>query len=154
MNEVINLASRFRKAIEMARDNGEFDKDISFYHFPRACCGDTCDLLGQYFLDNGIESVYVCGNYYSGNEWDNGQSHAWLIVDGNIIDITGDQFSSSATFLHNNTPVYVGMPNDFYKLFEVHHRDIHKIVPIGELGPFAVPRLMRLYSIILSFIDD
>ena len=56
-------AIQYRKAIEDLRDEGTFDNDFSFNHFPRACCGDASDLLGQFFLDEGIQMWYVCGTY-------------------------------------------------------------------------------------------
>ena len=73
-----NIAAIFRQAIEKARDKGEFDNDISFYHFPRGCCGDTCYLLAEYLSEYGIRSFYM--------EMNRGDcSHAWIAIDdGNI----------------------------------------------------------------------
>ena len=50
----------------------EFDNDSIYRRFPRACCGDTSDLLAQYLLDKGIKTDYVCGTYW-GKPDGNGQ---------------------------------------------------------------------------------
>ena len=42
-------------------------------------------------MENGIKSTYVCGNRYFNNPEEGTQSHAWLLVDGWIVDITGDE---------------------------------------------------------------
>lgn len=72
-NQIISLAKKFRKAIDKAYNNGDFDGDICFKHFPRGCCGDTCYLLATYLYEKGVESLYVCGNFGM-------QSHAWLVL--------------------------------------------------------------------------
>ena len=86
--------------------------------FPKRQCGATSILLGQYFLDKGIESWYVCGI-----DAEN-KSHAWLTtMDPNItndyliIDITSDQFGMQYP------EVYVDSMNEFYKLYDT---DIEK----------------------------
>ena len=75
---IYNLAATFRRAIEKARDAGEFRDDLTFHHFPRGCCGDTCYLLAEYFSEYGIRSFYM--------EMNRGDcSHAWIALDdGNI----------------------------------------------------------------------
>ena len=52
-----NLATTFRQAIEKANAAGEFDNDMTFYHFPRGCCGDTCYLLAEYLSWNGFSKI-------------------------------------------------------------------------------------------------
>lgn len=49
MENIQTLITNFRHAIDLARDNGEFDKDFSFNHFPRGCCGDASDLSRAYY---------------------------------------------------------------------------------------------------------
>lgn len=48
MKEIKQFATQFRKAIDLALEAGEFDNDSIYRRFPRACCGDTSDLLAQY----------------------------------------------------------------------------------------------------------
>ena len=152
--QIFELASTFRSAIVKARDQGSFTKDLTFWHFPRGCCGDTCDLLAYYLRLKRINTLYVWGNYGD-------STHAWLVVNDNrvkeptprfyetppeirdilkayggsvsespidvtryeendllnglIIDITGDQFGQQ--------PVYVGPYNSFY--FDIEFEEAH-----------------------------
>lgn len=53
----------------------------------------------------------------------NPQSHAWVIVDGLIADITGDQFKNNDEFLRYDVPVYVGEMDEFHKLFYISELD-------------------------------
>jgi hypothetical protein len=77
------LAYQFRKAI-LRCEVGKLP--ISLKSFPIASCGDASLLLGKYLQQNGITDV----RYISG--WNDTGSHAWLLVDGFIVDITADQF--------------------------------------------------------------
>lgn len=152
MKEIEQLATKFRTAIDLALESGEFDSDSTFCRFPRACCGDTSDLLAQYLLRNGFKVDYVCGMYW-GEPNENGQSHAWLMVDDYIIiDITGDQFKEKATFLNYDKSVYVGEMDAFHNLFVVEDRDVHEHHGLDSLGSFCLPRLWNLYRKILKYI--
>ena len=53
MKDIKRLANNFRNAIDIARELGEFERDLSFCNFPRGCCGDNPDFL------NYDKSVYV-----------------------------------------------------------------------------------------------
>ena len=75
------------------------------------------------------------------------------LLDGTIIDITGDQFRYSDIFLNYDIPVYVGKMDEFHALFEVEERDVREGVTIDKLGEFCYPRLKRLYDIIMQYID-
>lgn len=152
MKNIEQLATQFRKAIDLALEAGEFDDDSIYCRFPCACCGDTSDMLAQYLLDKNIKTDYVCGTYW-GNADGNGQSHAWLMVDKQvIIDITGDQFSGRSTFLNYDKSVYVGEEDEFHRLFEVEDRDVHECQGLSTLGSFCAPRLWNLYRKILKYI--
>lgn len=116
------LVRNFRNAIERAQDNsepGEF-----FRKFPTGQCGNTSDLLAQYLIDNKIRNIeFVSGTYYSDNpeDPDNKQSHAWLLVNGLIIDITCDQFKTHNTPLKCNKSIYIGPMSNYYRQFDTHH---------------------------------
>lgn len=69
-----------------------------------------------------------------------------------IIDITSDQFSGRSTFLNYDKSVYVGVNDDFHRLFEVKDRDIHEHRGLSALGVFGEPRLWNLYRKILKYI--
>lgn len=152
MKNIKQLAVQFRKAIELALDEGEFDDDSIYRRFPSGCCGDASDLLAQYLLDNGIKTDYVCGIYWGSSDG-NVQTHAWLIVDKHIIvDITGDQFSGNPTFLSYDKSVYVGEEDDFHKLFTMEYREIHEHPGLSALESLCKHRLWELYRKILKYI--
>lgn len=115
--ELETLVFNFRKAIETAKDNdepGEF-----FRKFPMGQCGNTSDILAQYLIDNEIGPItYVNGTYY-GDDLEDRWAHTWLVVNGLVIDITGDQFKYHKRPLAYDIPVYIGPMTDFYRLFEV-----------------------------------
>lgn len=137
----------------MARDAGEFEKDFSFYKFPCGCCSDASDLLAQFLLENNITTDYVCGTYCDGS-FEGIWSHAWLLTNRHtIIDITGDQFKSNPVFLNHATPVYIGVEDDFHKLFKVNDRDIRKTNGLSALGGFCFPRLNELYMKINKYLQ-
>lgn len=154
------LVKKFRTGIDAAKLGGSFQDDISFYKFPRGCCGDASDLLAHYLLENEIQTWYVCGTHYPSQgtaeeSWEGIQSHAWLTTADprrtkhyQIIDITGDQFENDPEYYCFDIPAYVGPMDRFHQLFEVDGRDVHENKGIGALGKFAAPRLWRLYHII------
>lgn len=154
MMNIKRLVTQFRNTIETARDAGEFDDDFLFIRFPHGCCGDACELLAQFLLDHGISSYYICGTYYV-DEFENIQTHAWLLVDNKtIIDITGDQFKNNRYLLNYNKSIHVGLEDDFHRLFEIHENQVRKNLGIDNLGHNCQPRLFKLYRTILEFIDE
>ena len=60
--------------------------------------------------------------------------HTWLLVENNIIDITADQFKIFDNELYNNTPVYVGPMNDFYRLFKSDNGSFMNIMNWIKIG--------------------
>ena len=67
------LAKEYRSAIENAKNDGLFDSDFSFRHFPHGCCGDTSCLLAEYLRGEGVDTIWYSAQR---GEW----SHAWLVV--------------------------------------------------------------------------
>jgi hypothetical protein len=145
MDKIYELAKKYRNAIEEAKEEGEFIKDVRFCQFPSGCCDDACDLLAQYLLEHGIRTHQVLGAYRDGI-FENNTGHAWLIKGKIIIDITGDQFRYDRIFLNFNEPVYVGRENEFYRLFE---RD--RICENIDIKSNV--RLYNLYKTISKYID-
>ncbi|MEG1482939.1 MAG: hypothetical protein RSA57_03970 [Cetobacterium sp.] len=152
MKDIKRLVKQFRDAIDVARNAGDFDNDFSFNKFPRGCCGDTSELLAQFLLKNDIKTYYICGIYID-SPFKNNQSHAWLLTDNHtIIDITGDQFKDNPVFLHYDKSVYVGVEDDFHRLFEVEDRDIHENIGLDKLSSTCQLRLNELYSKVIKYI--
>lgn len=148
--DIKEMCMQFRKAIELAIENnapGEF-----FRKFPKGQCGNTSDILAQYFIENSIKPIiYVNGTYYGDSEYGR-YSHAWLEVYGQIIDITGDQFWDQKKPLKNNTPVYVGKMNSFYKSFDTAPGDRGEHFGL-EPKWSNYRELQEIYRIILKYMN-
>lgn len=152
MESIQTLISNFRHAVDLAKNNGEFDNDFSFNHFPRGCCGDASDLLGEYLLEHGVQSTYVCGNRDFDDPEEGVQSHAWLLVNGWIADITGDQFSNRSIYFNYDIPDYYGPKDDFHRLFEVENRDVHPFLGLKNYNAFCLGRLYDIYEKIKRYL--
>lgn len=146
--EFEQLAYNFRNAIERAKVNNEHE--YFFRKFPTGQCGHTSDLLAQYYIDNGISDItYVVGTY-SGDDFEDIQSHAWLVVNDMIVDITVDQFKYNKKLLYFDKSVYVGKMTSFHKMFEFYSRDMHKHYGLSKQW-FNYHDLVQIYKIILSY---
>lgn len=81
----LELATSFRLAVGIVVETGDVPMHIQ--GFPRGCCGIISELMGDCLNTVRIGEFFdVCG-------MKDGASHAWLEVDGLIVDITDDQFS-------------------------------------------------------------
>ena len=144
-----SLVINFTNAIETAKDNNEQGR--FFIKFPAGQCGHTSDMLSQYLIDNGYGPItYVNGTYYGGS-WEDIYSHTWLVVENKIIDITGDQFKYHNMPLTNDVPIYIGAMTDFYRLFEVDHRNKHEHFGIDRKW-INYSELMDRYNIIKKYL--
>lgn len=110
---ILKDVSAFRQTLE-SLEKSNFPSMTSFYcsDFPRGCCGDTAELLGCLLtLKYQQECLYVSatglGDNYS-------ISHAWLEVDGYIIDITADQFNDDG---YDVEAIIVTKDSYFHSLF-------------------------------------
>lgn len=94
---IIQLASKFRRALETVAAKGEYGRLSLFAHFPDGCCTYTSDLLAEYLIENGIqrERIQVL-NSKASKGYD---THCWLMIDDMYyLDITGDQFSNKSYY--------------------------------------------------------
>lgn len=77
MNSIGELkvaAKRVRRALEAARDKGEFKGVQPLQCFPSGCCGVASSLLAEYLRQRlAIDTIWVSA---SRDDW----SHAWLAV--------------------------------------------------------------------------
>lgn len=175
------VAGKFRKAIEAAYAAGEFLNDFSFNDFPNGCCGDTSYLLAEYLRQYGVKTIWVSIeredwthawlvvnddkvskpklrdikaeipddilqllNSYGSNIGEQDEEDVYTyddIKNGTIVDITSDQFDD-----YKNISVYVGQADEFHKSFE-----FREAIDSPELQD---PRLERLYSAIMRYIDE
>lgn len=65
------------------------DLYMSFRNFPRACCGNVSEFFGKYLTLKGTQGIRVVHGVREDE-----QSHAWLVINGYIIDLTRDQFAT------------------------------------------------------------
>ena len=147
-------ACRFRTAIEMAKNAGEFTpkqfKSERMNNFPKDCCDDTSDLFAHYlFLNFKISSRRIIGEYRDDNI---GCTcfHSWLVVNELVVDLTGDQFEDDPSVPIKAEPVYVGENDDFHKQFTVVGDEFS--IGIESLSSSCFYRMKGLYGSIEKYI--
>lgn len=152
IQEIEELAIRFRRAADEAFDMDAFGQGYPFDNFPHECCDDMCDLFGQILFEKGV-SVYKVHGIYRYDNWENQYSHVWLrLKDGTIIDLTGDQYEDDPIMLNYDVPCYMGKPNHLHNLF---HKEELREYPYYGIDNYSDDntrkRLWKLYDIILGF---
>ena len=153
INELKEIAMRYRKAIEKAIQTKEII-DYNLVNFPKGCCSFVSDYLQRYLYEQGIESLYVSGEYGYGCEW---YSHAWLVAyEDIIVDITGDQYQDNKGELFYDIPVYVGEEDEFHKLFKYNGPPISYTEPEINASPSSrfKEKNNKNYNIILKYIQN
>jgi len=149
---IYSLVTKFRKAVEYAKNGGAFNGNQILSRFPKGCCGIISSLLAKYLFENGINSYEVSATFRSGNPEET-QSHAWLVLEDNtIVDITGDQFKCSPIFLNYSEKVYVGPVNEFYELFEDVKKSYYEDFTKG-IDKINIQN-KKNYEIILSYLQN
>lgn len=86
--------------------------------FPRACCGDTSNIMASLIFDEFDKIFgYFGGRYYGYNPLMSygSSSHAWLVRDGILVDITISQFNDRGYHFPKS---WVGKSSKFHKEFE------------------------------------
>jgi hypothetical protein len=84
INRIGEIASLVRRAIESCSAS-----EPPWRTFPKAACGDTSLVLGQFLHEAGFVDVeYICGDKYRADG--KGDSHAWLRYEGLIVDIASN----------------------------------------------------------------
>lgn len=78
--DLFTVVHAFRKSLEAQHVLGHLPAHL--LNFPRGCCGVVSELLGDYLNTQlGLRVEYVFGEQ-------DGASHAWVELDGVVIDIT------------------------------------------------------------------
>lgn len=104
IENVREYARRFRTAIE---NTPKKDLSIGFFIFPKAACSDTSTLLGIALREANL------GEFQFINGRSETHSHAWLELNGIVVDITADQFDAKLP------SVYVGELNEWYAQWSI-----------------------------------
>lgn len=132
--KLAQLAGDFRTALLSCK----MDKLlISLKGFPLGACGDASYLLAKYLESNG------CGpfEYVQGKRDIDGYTHAWLEINGVIVDITADQFDGQ-----ENT-VLVITDRSWHTQFKETERDD---ADFEKFDNYTVSNLNRSYEIIME----
>jgi hypothetical protein len=95
--EIEAAATQFRSALD-GIDRALWEH-IHINNFPRGACGHCAELLARYLHDRfGVIPDYVSHNLDRGDgALEDG--HAWLELNGFLIDISGDQFGWPAVIV-------------------------------------------------------
>lgn len=150
MKKLENLASKFRSAMDEAKENGVFTNHSPLCCFPRGCCTVASTLLAQFLLENKIRTFEIRGVADDGSP--SGQPHEWLITEDNImIDITGDQFRNNNKFLNYNKPVFVGIEDELHKMFVI-ESDIIENRGLDSYNGGMKIKLTKIYNDIIQYI--
>lgn len=157
MDKIEILSKRFRTAIDIAKSENEFYRYFDFKKFPDDCCDMTCDLLGYYLLENGIETRQINGAC----EYDDSRRHVWLETnDKKVIDITCDQFNDEFKLSQIIDSVYIGEENEVHKIFSVdrcverntNFTDSSLFEGFNKQPNFRQKKLIELYEIIEKYL--
>lgn len=108
-----DLVTEFRHALQDLAAGG-FHFNISIGRdFPHAACDDSSLLLAAYLTDQGFPgAIRVHGE--SGGRDGELNTHVWLKLDGQLIDITGSQFED-----YNQPEILFSEQDEFLGTFEV-----------------------------------
>jgi len=130
-DEFIAVASRFRAAImSLPRSAFPWNSSMGISQFPSGCCGDASQTLATYiFEQTGVICDYLHGQY-GGADGELG-SHAWLEVNGLVIDITADQFQYRG---YDLAAVYVGPRTRWYNSFEINIKPDARHLSLKDKG--------------------
>ncbi len=73
-----------------------------FETFPHGACGHSSDRLGSYLRKQfGFDALYIEGCRRNSASY---CPHAWLLVDGTVVDITADQFGEASVIVATSSP--------------------------------------------------
>lgn len=158
MDKLYELSKKFRRAIDSAKSNREFTVRSCLFTFPNECCDITCDLLGEYLFENGIDTYQINAQ----SKYDYQRRHVWLVTknEGVVIDITGDQFVGKKQFPNNIESVYVGEENEIHQNFSLDRKTEPNTIftnpsfynGFGGTPDFRQQRLIDVYKIIKRYI--
>ncbi|CAI0910435.1 hypothetical protein [Serratia quinivorans] len=125
-DELNKFCADVRKTLEnMTTKDHTWPSSFAISNFPMGCCGDTSKLLSYLLYQQfGIVPEVLSGTYY---EFDhsspacglsNDNSHAWLVVNKMIVDLTADQFNDRG---YNHPPVMITLDTNFHDFFVGHN---------------------------------
>lgn len=140
-----DVVSEFRQALEgLARSGFRFDISIT-NNFPHASCDDASQLLAAYLTDRGFSGALRISGESGGRE---GElfSHAWLMLDGKHIDITGSQFED-----YDQPDIVISESDDFLETFEIDPS--HRLADFRTCSYLPRSAFQRAYEAVINRIS-
>lgn len=108
------IATKLRRALDMAYSKGELSRYWPFSKFLDDCCEHTCDILAYLLSKENIKTVQNNGTCRIDPTW----HHVWLKTEkGVVIDITENQFAGKLLDENDVEIVRVGMEGAAQKMF-------------------------------------
>ena len=153
--ELLHEAIRFRRAIEKAKDAGEFVpqrfKPERMNNFPHDCCDDTADLFTHYlYHEFDIVSIRINASYFD-KRLKCDCYHDWQETEGWIVDLTGDQFQNDPSVPIKAKSIYVGKMDGFHRQFNIRRQEYS--CGIECLGDGCWERMYGLYDAIMLHME-
>ncbi|HDL6593720.1 TPA: hypothetical protein PXO57_000389 [Yersinia enterocolitica] len=154
----LDILRRFCTDVREALENAcseRINNEITSLHqcaFPKGCCGDASDILAYLiFKEFRVLSLRRSGVYMdyliSDVRLKDKNNHAWIVLDGIIIDLTADQFNNQG---FNNPKVMITQNEDFHRLFASRDERYNKDTPDC---PRIKPQLMATTNYICKFLN-
>lgn len=151
-NQVYQLASDFRRALETISAKGLYGRLSIFRSFPKGCCGYTSDLLASYLIENGIQPdrLQVAKSETNKQQY----THSWVVIDHTLcVDITADQFNTNIYF-RKYQPIpsclIVPLGTDLYECFESNKTHFSHNIGIDSYSEYISIKLQELYNIAVT----
>jgi len=123
-NKIHRIAIMVRRSLETPVLHNSDSCLALLQRFPKGCCATASRLLARYLTDEGLASTSnlrfvvngsrknVHGVWKSARPFIEGvQTHAWIEIDGIILDITADQFEDGPA------PVMVTIDRSWHDMF-------------------------------------
>jgi hypothetical protein len=142
-SELYEIATRFRRAVEARQASLRlfWMRD----RFPTECCREASDMLGVFLADRyAVEATVVRGQL-------DGLSHAWLIIDGLIVDITADQFPDR---FPNAKPFIVSSDSEMHAQFREQGRSHPMLLGSGDPENEYAEDARHDYRVIVKAFDS
>ena len=123
MNDILTAATRYREALDTVAAKGVHQRLAGF---PRGCCKAAAILLARHLAESGLgKSIsLVLGTRQDSKT--RVATHAWLRIDGLIVDITADQFNDVTE------RVIVSSCNPWHDQFVTHQSDYPSFWPNAD----------------------
>jgi hypothetical protein len=133
---LLPAVTAFRRAAE---DHAKNASDGFLRRFPRGTCKAASMLLARYLNESGFGEAELVANGDRGNEqaW---ETHAWLHLNGLLIDITADQFGEPPVIVTDVSPFHDGFrgqqryPYANYMRFNPEYEQDHLVIYRDVVG--------------------